>query len=119
MMAPSLIVGFGKLPLKSPPATPIGEADSALKANGTLVNGEAPRLVNCDPPFGSISTWRNLDWPLAQLTAASVPDTVVAPSLPIAVEKRPNWFVCTVLLSWYTMLPVALDSRTVNRSEMD
>src|SRR5206468_2355717 len=95
-----LRVGLGKVPVKSPPASPTGFAVSALKANGTLVKGEDPNDIKLLPPVGSISTFKNLLPLEAQLAPSSEPETFVAPSPPMVVEKSPNWLVVTLRLSW-------------------
>src|SRR4030095_1868247 len=100
-MAPLAIEGFGKVPVNTPPATPVGvpvEELPAYKAYGTDNNCAAPILMKLEPPSGSISTCMNFAAVLQSIPLI-VPVVLSAPGLPIAMLNRPKLLVVIVRIS--------------------
>src|SRR5678810_463923 len=100
-MTPLAIEGFGKFPVNTPPAVPVGvpvEELPAYNAYGTDNNCAAPILMKLEPPSGSISTCINFAAVLQSIPLI-VPVVLSAPELPIAILNNPKLFVAIVLVS--------------------
>ena len=66
-----------------------------------------PIETNVVPPAGSISVSINLE-----LVLQSIPSKIPMVGIPFPISRftKPNWFVVSVKVSWYTMVPPAITS---------